>query len=443
MGRIIQEDLIIRTNEFINPTQHGFLSNRSCSTNLITLTDNIVSNLYNDVGTDIIYFDFAKAFDTVNHDILLNKLKDKFNINARLLKFFVNYFKNRRQRVTLENVFSDYLPVQSGVPQGSILGSLLFVLFINDISIGISPNTNIGLFADDTKIWRSMEKEEDCVILQKDIDYLNQWCKDNQMKFHPEKCKIVSVISKINRLSYIRLLPMSRFYYTVEGIILNYESQEKDLGVIVNDNLTWNDHHAFIINKALQMLGLNKRTCHFVVNSIRKRTLYMAMVRSQFEHCSSIWRPVSETELQKFESIQKNAIKWILNEGYTSYSDKETYLRKCKEVGILPIYKKFDLNDLIFFYKIINGYVQVKLPNYICKYDGASRLRAVHLDSECFVCNLNNLEGNYRSPLFKNFYYRVIYTWNKLPYETKIAQDIVNFKSKVMEFLWGEAFKEI
>ena len=176
MERIIQEDLINRTNEFINPTQHGFLPNRSCSTNLITLTENIVSNLYNDVGTDITYFDFAKAFDTVNHDILLNKLKDKFNINARLLKFFVNYLKNRRLRVTLENVFSDYLPVQSGVPQGSILGPLLFVLFINDISIDISPNTNIGLFADDTKIWRSMEKEEDCVILQKDIDYLNQWC---------------------------------------------------------------------------------------------------------------------------------------------------------------------------------------------------------------------------------------------------------------------------
>ena len=157
------------------------------------------------------------------------------------------------------------------------------------------------------------------------------------------------------------------------------------------------------------MLGLIKRKCHFVVNSILKRTLYMAMVRSQFEHCLIIWRSVSETKCQKFESIQTNGIKWILNEGYISYSDKETYLRKCKEVDMLPIYKKFDLNDLILFHKIINGYVQVKLPNYICKYDGTSRLGAFYLDSECLVCNLNNLDGNYRSLPFNNFYYRVMY----------------------------------
>ena len=108
---------------------------------------------------------------------------------------------------------------------------------------------------------------------------------------------------------------MSRFYYTLEGIILNYESQEQDLGVIVNksqeqdlgvivnENLTWNNHHACIIDKTSQMLGLIKRTCHFLVNKIRKRTLYMAMSRSKFEHC-----PVSETELHKFETIQKTAL---------------------------------------------------------------------------------------------------------------------------------------
>ena len=100
MERIIQDELLTKTQEFISSEQHGFISSRSCNSNLISLTDNIASNLYNDIGTEIIYFDFAKAFDSVNHDLLLKKLKNKFNIDARLLKFLVNYLKNRRQRVT-------------------------------------------------------------------------------------------------------------------------------------------------------------------------------------------------------------------------------------------------------------------------------------------------------------------------------------------------------
>ena len=153
MEQIIQEELFIKTRDLINPEQHGFLSGKSCTTNLINLTDDIACNLHNDKSIDIIYFDFAKAFDTVNHDLLLQKLKHNYKIDARLLKVLTNYLQNRHQRVLLENIFSESLPVKSGVPQGSILGPLLFVLFINDIGLGISTGTNICLFADDTKNW--------------------------------------------------------------------------------------------------------------------------------------------------------------------------------------------------------------------------------------------------------------------------------------------------
>ena len=170
MERIIQQELFDRYREMLNPIQHGFLPNRSCATNLINLTDNIVTNLYKGIGADIIYFDFAKAFDTVNHDLLINKLKNNSNIDGRLLKFITNYLKDQRQRVGLDNIFSDFQHVQSGVPQGSILGPLLFTLFINDIDSGISTDTNICLFADDTKIWRPMETEHDCAILQKTLN---------------------------------------------------------------------------------------------------------------------------------------------------------------------------------------------------------------------------------------------------------------------------------
>ena len=172
MERVIMDKLLVMTRDSLDNAQHGFLPGKSCSTNLITLTDDIANSLYNNIGTDIIYFDFAKAFDTVNHDLLLFKLKQNFQIDGRLLKFIANYLKDRRQRVILDNAFSDYRSVKSGVPQGSILGPLLFLLFINDISSVISLGTKICPFADDTKIWRAMQSESDCNILQNDIDKL-------------------------------------------------------------------------------------------------------------------------------------------------------------------------------------------------------------------------------------------------------------------------------
>ena len=217
---------------------------------------------------------------------------------------------------------------------------------------------------------------EDCNILQNDIDYLHDWCISNKMKFHSDKCKVVSINTKSSssKLMHLSLLPFSRFDYTLGNNILDYEVNEKDLGVIVNSNFSWVEQHNQLINKASQMLGLMKRTCHFVVSNHRKRTLYLAMVRSQFEHCSPIWRPITPTEISKFECIQKNAIKWILNEEFISYSNCETYIKKCRDINILPINKKFGLNDILLFHKIVNGFVTIKLPDYVSKFTGVSRL---------------------------------------------------------------------
>ena len=155
---------------------------------------------------------------------------------------------------------------------------------------------------------------------------------------------------------------MSHYSYQLGNCILDYEESEKDLGVIVNSKFSWIENLSLIISKASQMLGLTKRTCHFLMNSTRKRTLYMSLVRSQFEHCSAIWRPNNITQLQKFETIQKNAIKWTLNEEFLSYSYQEVYIRKCRQVKLLPIDKMFDLlRDLVLFHKIINGYIPIYL----------------------------------------------------------------------------------
>ena len=168
---IMYEELLSRTEMKIDPPQHG-LRNKSCNTNLLSFTNSVSLSLHDKVGVDVIYFHFAKAFDTVSHDIILYKLKTQYNIDGTLLKFFINYLQGRSQRVVLETAESECTDVLSGVPQGSILGPLLFLLFINDVYIGLDKDTNIGQYADDTKIWRKINTESDCAVLQNDIDTL-------------------------------------------------------------------------------------------------------------------------------------------------------------------------------------------------------------------------------------------------------------------------------
>ena len=199
--RIIKEEIILKTSHLLDERQHGFLSQKSCTTNMLSFTDNVVMSL-NDCDTmsvDVIYFDFSKAFDSVNHDLILQKLQEYYFINGRLLKFIRNYLCGRIQ---LYYCSSTTKSVLSGVPQGSILGPIMFVLFINDLPRGIDPGTNLALYADDTKIWKKIACDKDLELLQKDIDYLHNWSHDNKMNFHPKKCKVLSILHKPSPLSH-------------------------------------------------------------------------------------------------------------------------------------------------------------------------------------------------------------------------------------------------
>ena len=239
--RILKEEILIRTSHLLDDRQHAFLNKKSCTTNMATFTDSVVMSINDNetYSTDVVYFDFSKAFDSVNHDLMLEKLKKAYKIDGRLLKFIMNYLSDRDQSVVIENQKSMKKPVLSGVPQGSILGPILFVLFINDLPVGLSEGTNLALYADDTKIWRSITCNLDHIELQSDIDYLNSWALANKMKFHPLKCKVVSIS---NRPSPLAMLPCTKYFYKIGENPLEYSDNEKDLGVIVNSTLNFTDH---------------------------------------------------------------------------------------------------------------------------------------------------------------------------------------------------------
>ena len=217
-----------------------------------------------------------------------------------------NYLCNREQCVVIDGVKSSLTPVHSGVPQGSIIGPILFVLFINDLPQGIDENSSIALYADDTKLWRTIKCDNDILQLQKDIDYLHTWSLSNKINLNLQKCKVVSIKSKPSPLA---MLPFVSYHYYLAENMLNYADSEKDLGVCINNCLNFSEHCDIILAKANQKYGLLKRTCHFVSDTRRRRVLYFTLVRSQFNHCSTAWRPTeitNKTLVEKFEKFQKN-----------------------------------------------------------------------------------------------------------------------------------------
>ena len=186
------------------------------------------------------------------------------------------------------------------------------------------------------------------------------------MKFHPDKTNILSVSNST--------ITDNSFIYTIGSIPIEYTPCQKDLGIKIVSKLIWTEHANFIYSKANQKLGLLKRTCNFVSNTRKRRSLYLTQVRSQFEHCPTIWRPFSTTCLDRLESIQKRGFKWILNDLSVSFSSINQYLQTCKELGILPIKVRFDLKDLTYFHEIFYGFSVVKLPAYLNLFSD-SRLR--------------------------------------------------------------------
>ena len=255
---------------------------------MVPFTNDLALALNNKSRMDIIYFDFAKAFDSVSHDLILHKLKNQFKIDGLMLKFIKSYLEGRTQQVVVGGYTSSAVPVKSGVLQGHILGPLLFVLFINDIFSCVSEGTNIVLYADDTKIWREILSYADNFILQNDVNNLFEWSICNKMNFHPCKCKVLSVTMQHNIQGN---LPFNIFLYDLNHTIIDYTASQTDLGVDINTKLLWGAHCNALVVKASSKLGLLKRTCHFTTNKRQKRSFYLAIVRSIFEHCSVIWSP--------------------------------------------------------------------------------------------------------------------------------------------------------
>ncbi|CAB4023750.1 Hypothetical predicted protein, partial [Paramuricea clavata] len=220
--------------------------------------------------------DFAKAFDKVSHKLLLTKLH-KFGIRGDLLSWFENYLSGRYQRVTVLDETSGTLPVLSGVPQGSILGPLLFLVYVNDLLHSISGESTVAMFADDTKCYRLVKDLPDCESLQNDLNNLVNWCTVWKMDLNKSKCGV---------MSFTRSRQPVKTNYKLLDSSLKQLCHQKDLGIVVTKDLKWTKQIEEITSKASSMLGFIRRTASDTHNIHVRKVLYLSLVRSKLGYAS-------------------------------------------------------------------------------------------------------------------------------------------------------------
>ena len=396
-------------NNIIIDEQHGFRQRFSCETQLITTIHDWAKSINVCRQTDAILLDFSKAFDSVPHQRLLLKL-DYYGISGNLLLWIKAFLSNRSQFVSINGTQSSPKPVLSGVPQGSILGPVLFLLYINDITNCI--NANLRLFADDCILYSEIQSSQDCLSLQNDLDQLSSWSESWQLNFNVKKCYHLGITCK--------KFP-TLFQYTLNGLHISKVNSTRYLGVTISSNLSWNTHVDNICKNANSTLGLLRRVLGGCSHKV-KDTAYRTLVRPKLEYASSVWNPYRQHNISKIESVQRRAARFVFND-YSRYSHVTPMIQS---LGWDSLHHRRLLSQGTMFYKIYMGHVGISLPSDVTPNERPSRAPNCRPFKQLKVNN----------DIYKySFYPRTVVLWNNISLSSSNIVNIDIFRSNALSFI--------
>ena len=390
----------------ISVSQWGFMPNRSTTSALCTLSHDCLRCLddRNEIGS--VFFDLRKAFDSVPHAPLLDKLS-ALQLNKYLLQWIHSYLANRSQTVVVGGEESTMVPVVSGVPQGSVLGPLLFLIYINDIVAHISPSSKIALFADDIALYRSISSSNDYIILQSDITAISIWISENWLTLHANKCCFMLISRK--RLHSI--LP-PQLYITPE-IELPQVNSVKYLGIQLTTDMSWSTHIANICSKTRKLIGLMYRQFH-LCNPETALKIYKAFIRPHMEYASIMWDPYHYKDIQMLENTQKFALRICFKDWSSQYDDL------LERANLSTLASRRKQAKLCHLFKILHGLTD-------CRCAPINYKRPKYSTRQVSNLSLQDLPGN-TYQFLSSFYPHSISLWNSLPPSNQTLTTLYSFK---------------
>lgn len=414
----VVRDVITRhlsKNNYFNFNQHGFRQGRSTISQLLHHYENLLEMQVNNYEVDVIYLDFAKAFDKVDHGTLLHKVK-RYGITGKLGCFIHEFLTNRIQYVSVNGVRSEGRVIKSGVPQGTVLGPILFLIMISDIDKTCNPRSLISSFADDTKLSHQINNSSSATDLQNDLNLIYKWASENGMKFNSEK---------FTHLSYGdgNTSERNRVYFNPDNEVITKRQATKDLGIIMQNNLKFNDQIRLITAKARSM-------CGWILRTFRSRdkeamiTLYKTLVRPILDYGSQLWNPNKKSEIKEIENVQKYFTKKIKHLDHKNYWERLQYLK------LMSLERRRERYIILYIYKIISEEVPNFSKKIILQYHCRRGRHLRHQMSLSESRQVRTLENNFMS-------IKGIQLFNSLPVALRNFNGPTNqFKFLLDQYLW-------
>ena len=367
MEHFVREAVLNHMRKHLVECQHGFIGGRSCTTNLLEVIDFWTKILDEGHALDVIYLDFSKAFDTVPHQRLLRKLIN-YGIRGNVLGWIQDFLSDRRQRVMVSGSCSNWSPVLSGIPQGSVLGPVLFICYVNDMP-GVIEN-GISMLADDAKLFSSINDDLDSQGLQNDLNKLQAWAQMWQLRFNASKCKVMHLGKK----------NAERCYNMKDGpinVTLGASTCEKDLGVHVDNKLKFNVQAEVAANKGNKILGIIRRSFTYLDRDIMTQ-LFKALVRPHLEYGNSVWSPFYKKDITVIENVQRRATKLITELKDVPYQERLWSLN-------LPslVYRRLR-GDLIEPYKYTHNHYNIESDKLLPRATAITRGHSLKLSKQRF-----------------------------------------------------------